>query len=89
VDPVGFSSELDSANRKSTDDPVKAPSTPQEITLHFEKGIPVKLVADGKETTGSLEIFVALNALGKLHGIGRIDIVEVSILFNTLTLLTD
>jgi argininosuccinate synthase len=54
-----------------------APATPQDITIQFEKGLPVKLRAEGKEVTDSLELFIALNAIGKLHGIGRIDIVEV------------
>ncbi|ELR02025.1 Adenylosuccinate synthetase [Pseudogymnoascus destructans] len=59
-----------------TDDPMTAPATPQDIQIHFEKGIPVKLTTEGKEITDSLELFIALNAIGKLHGIGRIDIVE-------------
>lgn len=65
------------ANFRSTDDPMTAPATPQDIQIHFEKGIPVKLTTEGKEITDSLELFIALNAIGKLHGIGRIDIVEV------------
>jgi argininosuccinate synthase len=73
----------------STNDPIAAPSTPQELTICFEKGLPVKVSSDGKEWTDSLELFIALNELGKLHGIGRIDIVEVhnwnSALFMTLT----
>jgi len=59
-----------------TNDPMKAPSTPQEVTIRFEKGIPVKVSSNGKEWTDSLELFTALNQIGKLHGIGRIDIVE-------------
>jgi argininosuccinate synthase len=46
-------------------------------TIRFEKGLPVKVSSNGKEWTDSLELFIALNELGKLHGIGRIDIVEV------------
>jgi argininosuccinate synthase len=60
-----------------TNDPITAPSTPQEVTIRFEKGLPVKVSSNGKEWTDSLELFIALNELGKLHGIGRIDIVEV------------
>jgi hypothetical protein len=56
---------------------MKAPDTPQDIQIVFEKGIPVKLVSEGKTITDSLELFIALNAIGKKHGIGRIDIVEV------------
>ncbi|KAF2804858.1 argininosuccinate synthase [Mytilinidion resinicola] len=59
-----------------TNDPITAPSTPQEVTIRFEKGLPVKVSSNGKEWTDSLELFTALNELGKLHGIGRIDIVE-------------
>ncbi|KAF2839982.1 argininosuccinate synthase [Patellaria atrata CBS 101060] len=59
-----------------TNNPVTAPSTPQEVTIRFEKGIPVKVSSEGKEWTDSLELFIALNELGKVHGIGRIDIVE-------------
>jgi len=59
-----------------TNDPITAPSTPQEVTIRFEKGLPVKVSSNGKEWTDSLELFIALNELGKLNGIGRIDIVE-------------
>lgn len=54
-----------------------APDTPQDITIQFERGIPIKLLSENREITDSLELFVALNATGKTHGIGRIDIVEV------------
>jgi len=64
-------------NIHSTKDPLTAPSTPQEVIIRFEKGIPVQVSSNGKEWTGSLELFMALNDIGKLHGIGRIDIVEV------------
>lgn len=61
----------------STNDPMTGPHTPQGLTVQFEKGIPVKVSSEGKDYTGSLELFIALNEVGKLHGIGRIDIVEV------------
>ena len=54
-----------------------APDTPQDITIQFERGIPIKHLLENREITDSLEPFVALNAIGKTHGIGRIDIVEV------------
>jgi argininosuccinate synthase len=60
----------------STNDPTTAPATPQDVAIHFEKGLPIKVSSSGKEWTDSLELFIALNELGKLHGIGRIDIVE-------------
>ncbi|CCE27151.1 probable arginosuccinate synthetase [Claviceps purpurea 20.1] len=56
--------------------PLKAPDTPLDITVHFEKGLPVKVVTPQKTVTESLELFNLLNALGKEHGIGRVDIVE-------------
>ncbi|KAK7397714.1 argininosuccinate synthetase [Neonectria punicea] len=56
--------------------PLKAPDTPLDITVHFDKGLPVKVVTPEKTVTDSLELFILLNALGKEHGIGRIDIVE-------------
>lgn len=59
-----------------TDDALTAPATPQFVTIRFEKGIPVKVSSEGKAYTDSLELFIALNAIGKAHGIGRIDIVE-------------
>lgn len=60
-----------------TNDPTTGPQTPQSVTIQFEKGIPAKAIIDGKDYTDSLELFIALNEVGKLHGIGRIDIVEV------------
>lgn len=59
-----------------TTDPQKAPNEPTDITLHFEKGIPVKLVTPEGTLTDSVKLFQALNKLGYIHGIGRIDIVE-------------
>ncbi|KAL2107316.1 hypothetical protein VUR80DRAFT_5410 [Thermomyces stellatus] len=56
--------------------PLSAPDTPLDITIHFEKGIPVKVVTPQQTATDSLELFELLNALGKEHGVGRIDIVE-------------
>ncbi|KID65979.1 argininosuccinate synthase, partial [Metarhizium hybridum] len=59
-----------------TVDPMKAPDEPANFTIHFEKGIPVKVEIGDKVVTGSLEIFEALNEIGRVHGVGRIDIVE-------------
>ncbi|OJD23443.1 argininosuccinate synthase, partial [Blastomyces percursus] len=61
---------------KLTDDPRNAPDAPEDFTLAFEKGIPSVLTLGGKKITDSVEIFTALNELGRKHGIGRIDIVE-------------
>ncbi|KAH6886425.1 argininosuccinate synthase [Thelonectria olida] len=59
-----------------TVDPLKAPDTPTNFTVHFTQGIPTKLELAGQEITGSLEIFKALNKIGHDNGVGRIDIVE-------------
>lgn len=53
-----------------------APNTPERITLIFKAGIPSSLQAGGKDVTDPVEIFLALNALARKHGIGRVDIVE-------------
>ncbi|KAH8809222.1 argininosuccinate synthase [Xylogone sp. PMI_703] len=59
-----------------TVDPRTAPDKPTDISILFEKGLPVKLCVGDKEYTDSLELFIALNEIGKANGIGRIDIVE-------------
>ncbi|KAL3607195.1 hypothetical protein FPOAC2_02170 [Fusarium poae] len=46
------------------------------FTIHFEQGVPVKLEVAGKVITGSLEIFKEANEIGRVNGIGRVDIVE-------------
>ncbi|RVD83044.1 uncharacterized protein DFL_007447 [Arthrobotrys flagrans] len=62
---------------KLTVDPEDAPEKPEDFTVFFEKGLPVKLVdQEGKETTDSLELFLKANAIARRHGVGRIDIVE-------------
>jgi argininosuccinate synthase len=54
-----------------------APSKPETIKIHFQHGLPVKVeLTDGKTHTDPVKIFMTLNALGRKHGIGRIDIVE-------------
>jgi argininosuccinate synthase len=59
-----------------TVDPIDAPDKPYNFTIHFEKGIPVKVVTPEGETTGSLELFKLLNKIGHDNGVGRVDIVE-------------
>jgi argininosuccinate synthase len=59
-----------------TDDPRNAPNEPTDITIHFDKGIPSKLVTQKGTLTESVALFNELNSIGKVHGIGRIDIVE-------------
>ncbi|KAK5634229.1 hypothetical protein RRF57_009943 [Xylaria bambusicola] len=59
-----------------TVDPMKAPDEPTRFTVHFEKGIPIKLEVGDKAVTGSLDIFKAANEIGRANGVGRVDIVE-------------
>jgi argininosuccinate synthase len=63
---------------KLTTAPEEAPDTPERITIEFKQGLPIRITVptEGKEYTDSVAIFLALNALGRKHGIGRIDIVE-------------
>jgi argininosuccinate synthase len=56
-----------------TKSPKQAPDTPGEVTIGFEKGIPVSV--NGK-TMKAFELLETLNAIGAEHGIGRIDLVE-------------
>ncbi|KAM0720818.1 hypothetical protein Q7P37_003103 [Cladosporium fusiforme] len=63
---------------KLTQDPTKAPDAPEDFTIHFEKGLPVKLEYEGgkKTVTEPVELFLTANAIARKHGVGRIDIVE-------------
>ena len=51
----------------------KSPDEPSFVTLEFEKGIPIKL-NDKRKSLG--EIIPALNAIGGMHSIGKIDMFE-------------
>src|SRR6202045_3614405 len=57
-----------------TKSPKDAPDRPREVTIGFEKGVPVSI--DGKRTPTALEMLEQLNRIGAEHGIGRIDLVE-------------
>lgn len=63
---------------KLTVDPLDAPDKPEDFTLEFTKGIPSKLIyEDGKKTvTNAVDLFLAVNAIAKRNGVGRIDILE-------------
>jgi argininosuccinate synthase len=63
---------------KLTADPItSAPNEPEDVTIEFEKGLPVKLTSTSqKEATDPTSIFLTANTLARKHGIGRIDIVE-------------
>jgi argininosuccinate synthase len=56
-----------------TKSPAKRPTSPAEVTIGFEKGVPVSV--DGKSMK-AFELLETLNAIGGEHGIGRIDLVE-------------
>jgi argininosuccinate synthase len=56
-----------------TKSPKDAPDKPAEVTIGFEKGVPVSL--DG-ERLSDVALLEKLNKLGGAHGIGRIDLVE-------------
>lgn len=64
---------------KLTESPESAANNSDQITIEFKQGLPVKLTVllnGGTTYTDSVHIFNVLNALGRKHGIGRIDIVE-------------
>ncbi len=56
-----------------TKSPREAPDKPTDVTIAFEKGVPVSV--DGKRP-GAVELLEKLNAIGAENGIGRIDLVE-------------
>jgi argininosuccinate synthase len=56
-----------------TDNPEDAPDTPEYITVDFERGDAVAVNGDGLSPA---RLLTKLNALGKTHGIGRLDLVE-------------
>jgi argininosuccinate synthase len=56
-----------------TVDPNNAPDTPTDVTIAFEKGIPVSV--DG-EALGAAALLTKLNELGAKNGVGRVDLVE-------------
>ena len=69
----------DPANRAPDDiwmltkSPAEAPDTPSEVTIGFDRGIPVS--ANGNKV-GAVELLETLNQIGATHGVGRIDLVE-------------
>jgi argininosuccinate synthase len=61
-----------------TNAPEQAPDTATRITITFKDGIPVAVenLDDGTRKSNALGLFEYLNELGRLHGIGRMDMVE-------------
>ena len=68
----------DSEMFKLTVSPKEAPDKETEICIEFEKGIPIKVtnLTENIQIGGSLGLFLYLNELASINGIGRIDIVE-------------
>jgi argininosuccinate synthase len=56
-----------------TKSPSQAPDRPAEVSIGFDKGVPVSV--DGKPMT-AVSVVETLNNIGGEHGIGRIDLVE-------------
>jgi argininosuccinate synthase len=56
-----------------TKSPTEAPNKPGEVTIGFERGVPVAV--DGK-TMSAVALLETLNKIGGEHGIGRIDLVK-------------
>ncbi|KAL9134653.1 MAG: hypothetical protein Q9175_004159 [Cornicularia normoerica] len=61
---------------KMTLDPLDTADSPTEFSIHFEKGLLVKIVLGDQEATDSIDLFKLLNKIGHDNGVGRIDIVE-------------
>jgi len=57
-----------------TKSPKDAPDKPHDVTIGFERGVPVSV--DGKRPPTALALLEKLNQIGGEHGIGRIDLVE-------------
>jgi|TARA_B100000519_G_scaffold95626_1_gene83062 argininosuccinate synthase len=77
--------ELEDPNRKPREDmfnlttsPQNAPDKETEIEIEYLDGIPIKLtnITENVVRTDSLELFIYLNQLAGINGIGREDIVE-------------
>jgi argininosuccinate synthase len=56
-----------------TDHPEDAPDAPEVITVDFERGDAVAVNGEGMSPA---TLLATLNAMGKRHGIGRLDLVE-------------
>jgi argininosuccinate synthase len=69
-DPAG---EVPDYVYSRTDDPEQAPDKADYVTVDFERGDAVAV--DGKKLTPAA-LLTQLNALGRKHGIGRLDLVE-------------
>ena len=61
-----------------TNSPKVAPDSETLITIEFRDGLPTSVtnLSDGKRVEGALAMFLYLNELGRVNGIGRMDMVE-------------
>jgi len=61
-----------------TNSPRAAPDSETLITIEFKDGLPTSVTnqSDGKRVEGALAMFLYLNELGRVNGIGRMDMVE-------------
>ena len=57
-----------------TKSPKEAPNQPVDVTIGFDKGIPVSV--NGQHMMTGVALLEQLNEIGGEHGIGRIDLVE-------------
>jgi argininosuccinate synthase len=57
-----------------TKSPKDAPDKPAEVTIGFERGVPVSV--NGQHQRSAVGLLERLNEIGGEHGIGRIDLVE-------------
>lgn len=62
-------------------DPEDAPNKPQDLSVDFQRGLPVRVTyqdSEGKShtVTSPSDIFLTVSDLGRANGVGRIDIVE-------------
>lgn len=57
-----------------TKSPTDAPNSPADVTIGFEKGVPVSV--NGQHMLSGAGLLEMVNRIGGEHGIGRIDLVE-------------
>lgn len=61
---------------KLTVDPTDAPDKPENFTVEFKKGLPVKLTTHDASVSDPVDLFLLANKIARRNGVGRIDIVE-------------
>lgn len=62
---------------RTTADPIlSAPDEPEDVTIDFERGIPINITSKSHRASDATGVFMAANALAQKHGVGRQDFVE-------------